>query len=171
MTPADMRAWRTLRDVKRRAIARAQRTLSGQRAALAAAEDGVTQCAGQLARCDQALRQHAAQQARLLAGAGLSPLLYLEYEAWRGRLSEQRAAAAAALHAAQQIVLDKQHAIGHTLREIAGLSAQRDDIGARLAAGALAADLAQQDDQDEEAGETSVARLLARRAAARAEAA
>ncbi|NVM77646.1 hypothetical protein FHW83_003464 [Duganella sp. SG902] len=171
MTPAELRAWRTLLGVKQRAIDRLRRTLAGQRAALAAAEADVDACAGQLRRGGAALEEHAARQAQLLAGPGLSPLLYLDYEAWRGRLVEQQAAAQAAFNAAEQIVLDKQRLIGQTLREIGGVSAQRDGIAARLAAGALAVDLAQQDAQDEESGETSVARLLARRRQAQAEAA
>jgi hypothetical protein len=83
----------------------------------------------------------------------------LERDAWRGQLAARQVDAAAALRAAQQNVLDKQDEIRQTRQEIAAATARRDDLARRLADEARAAEDAQQDAQDEEAAEASLARL------------
>ena len=168
MSGARRSPWHVLHGAATRAIGRLERTLATRRAALAEAEEAAEQRAADVAAADAALADHAARLDALLAGAaGVSPQRYLEYDAWRGQLAARQAAAGAALGAAQQNVLDKQHDIRQTRQEIAAATARRDDLARRLADEARSADAAQQDAQDEEAAEAA----LARRGAGRAEAA
>jgi len=165
MTAAAASPWRTLHGVVTRGVKRLERTLGERRAALAEAEDAAAQCAGRLAQADAALAGHAARLDTLLAGAALSPRAWLEHDAWRGQLATRQADAAAALRAAQQNVLDKQHEIRQTRQEIAAATARRDDLARRLAEEARVAEETQQDVQDEEAAEAGLARRCAGRAA------
>jgi hypothetical protein len=164
MKPAGLTAWRTLHGVKTRAIGRLERALGARRAALAEAEQVRAQCDAALARADAALAGHAARLDTLLAGAALSPRAWLEHDAWRDQLAARQADAAAALHVAQQNVLDKQNEIRQTRQEIAAATARRDDLARRLAGEARVAEEAQQDAQDEEAAEAGLARRCAGRA-------
>ena len=165
MTAAAASPWRTLHGVVTRGVKRLERTLGERRAALAGAEDAAAQCADRLAQADAALAGHAARLDTLLAGAALSPRAWLEHDAWRGQLATRQADAAAALRAAQQNVLDKQHEIRQTRQEIAAATARRDDLARRLAEEARVAEETQQDVQDEEAAEAGLARRCAGRAA------
>jgi len=165
MSGARRSPWHVLHGAATRAIGRLERTLATRRAALAEAEEAAGQRAADVAAADAALADHAARLDALLAG--VSPQRYLEYDAWRGQLAARLAAAAAALGAAQQNVLDKQHDIRQTRQEIAAATARCDDLARRLADEARMAEAAQQDAQDEEAAEAA----LARHGAGRAEAA
>ncbi|MBP1204796.1 type III secretion system HrpB7-like protein [Duganella sp. 1411] len=166
MRPAALRAWRTLRDVKTRAIERLERTLTARRAALEAAGAAARQRDAEAGACEAALAAHAGRLDALLAGgAPLTPRLYLEHDAWRARLAGELATAIAAQQAAQAIIADKRRELAQTRREIGAATARRDGIVERLAGAARAADAAQQDAQDDEAADTGLARLLARRAA------
>jgi hypothetical protein len=163
MSPAAVPPWRTLHGVATRAIDRLERRLGARRAALAGAEDAAARCAAAVDDAGAALANHAARLDALLAGAAVSPRVVLEHDAWRAQLAARQADAAAALRAAQQNVLDKQDEIRQTRQEIAAATARRDDLARRLAGEARAADDAQQDAQDEEAAEASLARLCAGR--------
>jgi len=157
--------WRTLHGVAARGVERLERTLRARRAALAGAEDAAAQCAAALDAAGAALTGHAARLDMLLAGAAVSPRAVLEHDAWRGQLAARQADAAAALRAAQQNVLDKQDEIRQTRQEIAAATARRDELARRLADEVRAAEDAQQEAQDEEAAEASLARTRAGRAA------
>jgi chromosome segregation ATPase len=157
--------WRTLHGVVTRAIGRLERTLVERRAALAGAEEAAAQCAARLADADAALAGHAARLETLLAGTAVSPRAWLDHDAWRGQLVARQADAAAALHAAQQNILDKQNDIRQTRQEIAAATARLDDLARRVADEARAAEEAQQDAQDEEAAEAGLARRCAARMA------
>ena len=165
MRPAALRAWRTLRDVKTRAIGRLERTLAERRAALAASVEAARQRADQVQRCRTALADHAGRLDALLAGgAALTPRLYLEHDAWRARLAGEVDTAIAAQQAAEAIIVEKRRELALTQREIGAATARRDGIVERLAAAGRAADEAGQDAQDDEAADTGLARMLARRA-------
>lgn len=172
MRPAALRAWRTLRDVKTRAIGRLERTLAARRADLAASVEAARLRADEAQTRRAALDEHAGRLDALLAGgAGLTPRLYLEHDAWRARLAGELATAIAAQQAAQDIIVEKREDVARTLREIGAATARRDGIVERLAAAGRAGDEALQDAQDDEAADTGLARMLARRKAEAAEAA
>lgn len=166
MRPAALRAWRTLRDVKTRAIGRLERTLAERRAALAAGVEAARQRADEVGVCRAALDDHAGRLDALLAGgAALTPRLYLEHDAWRARLAGEHDTAIAAQKAAEAIIVEKRAGVEQIQREIGAATARRDGIVERLAAAGRAADEASQDAQDDEAADTGLARMLAKRAA------
>jgi type III secretion system HrpB7-like protein len=167
MTTGSAKVWDTVLLMKNRALKRLEKNLAAQREELKQCRAEVLRKNDAVSACRDDSTRHARRLDELMRGAaGFSPQQYLDHDSYRKLLVERTDMAVAEVTAAEQRVMDKQNEIADTNSKIGKATTKRDLIKKRIEMLKNQKDLDEQNNQDEEAAETNLARhILAVKAA------
>ncbi|HEX7645210.1 MAG TPA: hypothetical protein VF472_23670 [Burkholderiaceae bacterium] len=161
MSGGSIKVWNTVLMMKNQALKRLEKKLAVQRDELRECRADVTRKNEAASACREDGERHARRLDDMLQGdAGFSPERYLDHDAYRRVLEERHAAAQAEVEAARQRVAGKEGEIRDTNNEIGKATTKRDLVKKRIEMLKNLKDQAEQNNQDEEAAETNLARYM-----------
>lgn len=161
MIGGSLKVWNAVLLMKNQALKRLERKLAEQREELQQCRADVVRKSEAASACREDGERHARRLDEMLhGGAGFSPERYLKHDAYRRVLEERHAAAEAEVAAARQRVAGKESEIRDTNNMIGKATTKRDLIKKRIEMLKNLKDQDEQNNQDEEAAETNLARYM-----------